>query len=78
MIGKDLQQGADFVGKLRASIHDAIAQLPGDGHFTDTSGVRDWVNDKLADALDSAGLNPDLVKVDTECTDTLARPLRRP
>jgi Ca2+-binding RTX toxin-like protein len=71
LIGDDLQQGADFIGNLRAAINDAIGQLPGDGTFTNTSGVRDWVNDKLAGALSDAGLNPDLVKVDTQCSTTL-------
>ena len=72
LIGNDLQQGADFVGKLRTAIHDALGQLPGDGHFSDMGGVRDWVNNKLSTALDSAGLNPDLVQVDTVCQSTLA------
>lgn len=71
LIGDDLQQGADFISQLRDSLHQAIGQLPSDGHFTDTSGVRDWVNNNLATALGNAHLNPQLVTVDTECTDTL-------
>jgi len=71
LIGNDLQQGADFISKLRDSLHQAIGQLPSDGHFTDTSGIRDWVNNKLAGALTSANLDPQLVTVDTECSDTL-------
>jgi Ca2+-binding RTX toxin-like protein len=71
LIGNDLQQGADFIGKLRDSIHTALGQLPGDGHFSDMAGIRDWVNNKLQAALSSAGLNPDLVSVDTVCSSQL-------
>lgn len=71
LLGDDLQQGADFVGTLRDTLHQALGALPGDGHFTDMSAVRDWVNDQLGQKLSDAGLNPDLLTVDTVCTSTL-------
>ncbi|WP_206794239.1 calcium-binding protein [Amycolatopsis sp. MtRt-6] len=67
LLGDDLQQGADFIGKLRAAIHTALDQLPADGHFTDMAAVRGWVNDQLGAKLAAAGLNPDTVTVDTVC-----------
>ena len=67
LLGKDLQQGADFIGSLRTAIHNALAQLPGDGHFADMSAVRGWVNNQLAQKLSDAHLNPDTVTVDTLC-----------
>ena len=74
LIGDDLQQGADFVGNLRTAINDALADLPGDGNLGDTQGIRDWVNDSLDSALSDAGVNPDLVTVDTRCMSTLLPP----
>ncbi|MDT4975854.1 MAG: hypothetical protein QOG98_1612, partial [Pseudonocardiales bacterium] len=68
LVGNDLQQGADFVGKLKTTIDSAIGDL---ATVNSISGLRDWVNDKLAAGLQSAGLNPDLVKVDTQCKTTL-------
>ncbi|MEU9688884.1 calcium-binding protein [Amycolatopsis japonica] len=67
LLGDDLQQGADFIGKLRAAIHTALEQLPANGHFTDMAAVRGWVNDQLGGKLAAAGLNPDTVTVDTLC-----------
>ncbi|MEV6876180.1 calcium-binding protein [Amycolatopsis sp. NPDC051128] len=67
LLGDDLQQGADFVGKLRTAIHTALDQLPADGHFTDMAAVRGWVNDQLGQKLADAHLNPDTVTVDTVC-----------
>ncbi len=74
LIGDDLQQGADFVGNLRTAINDALGDLPADGNLTDTQGIRDWVNDSLDSALSDAGVNPDLVTVDTRCMSTLNPP----
>jgi Ca2+-binding RTX toxin-like protein len=71
LVGKDLQQGADFIGKLKASIDAALGDL---ASVNSVSGLRDWVNDKLAQGLDDAGLNPDLVRVDTQCSSALASP----
>ncbi len=71
LIGEDLQQGADFIGKLRTAIDGALSNLPADGHFSDMVGVRNWVNNELSTALTNAGLNPDLVQVDTVCQSAL-------
>jgi hypothetical protein len=71
LIGDDLQQGADFIGKIRDAVHSALGQLPNDGNLGDMAGVRDWVNNKLGQALDTAGVNPDLAKLDTLCSDSL-------
>lgn len=68
LIGDDLQQGADFIGNLKTAIDNALGSL---GGVSSISGLRDWVNNQLETQLTNAGLNPDLVKVDTLCSSTL-------
>ena len=58
LIGDDLQQGADFIGKIRDAVHDALGQLPNDGNLGDMAGVRDWVNDKLEAGAVRRGREP--------------------
>ncbi|MCO8125590.1 calcium-binding protein [Acidimicrobiia bacterium EGI L10123] len=74
LIGEDLQQGADFVGEIRAAVDEALAALPADGDLGSTQGVRDWVNDELDAALDSAGVNPEIAAVDVRCQSVLLPP----
>jgi Ca2+-binding RTX toxin-like protein len=75
LIGDDLQQGADFIGKLRAAMHDALNHLSGDhadGNLgTSAADVRTALNGYIGDALTSAGLPHDLLVIDTECKSTL-------
>ena len=56
LVGDDLQQGADFIGKLKQTIDNALGDL---ASVNSISGLRDWVNSKLAQGLQDAGLNPD-------------------
>ncbi len=74
LIGEDLQQGADFVGEIRAAVNQALGALPADGNLSTTQGVRDWVNDELDVALTDAGVNPEIAAVDVRCQSTLLPP----
>jgi Ca2+-binding RTX toxin-like protein len=75
LIGDDLQQGADFIGKLRAAMHDALNNLSNDhadGNLgTSASDVRTALNGYIGNALTSANLPHDLLVIDTECKTTL-------
>jgi len=75
LIGDDLQQGADFVGKVRAAMRDALNTLKGDhpdGNVgSDTTAVRNALNGYISNALTSANVPSDLLTVDTECKTTL-------
>jgi Ca2+-binding RTX toxin-like protein len=76
LIGKDLQEGADFIGRIRTAMASALNSLKtdhADGNIgTDTGAVRDALNNYIGDALDNANVPHDLLKVDTECRTTLA------
>jgi Ca2+-binding RTX toxin-like protein len=74
LIGEDLQQGADFVGKIRAAVNEALGALPANGNLGSTQAVRDWVNDELDAALTSAGVNPEFAAVDVRCQSPLLPP----
>ena len=77
LLGEDLQQGADFVGDIRAAVDQALAQIPSDGDLGTTDGVRDWVNNELDTALTNAGVNPELAAVDVRCQSELPPAHRR-
>jgi Ca2+-binding RTX toxin-like protein len=68
LVGDDIQQGADFIGQLKTQIDAVLGDL---ASVNSTSGLSDWLNDHLKAGLQSAGLNPDLVRLDIECTDIL-------
>ena len=76
LIGKDLQEGADFIGRIRTAMASALNSLKtdhADGNIgSDTGAVRDALNGYIGDALDHANVPHDLLKVDTECRTTLA------
>ena len=65
LVGNDLQQGADFIGKLARSIHHASGSCRATASSVTRPASRDWVNTKLKTALDERGLDPQLVTVDT-------------
>ncbi len=69
LIGEDLQQGADFIGDLRSTIHGLFGNLP-----TEPSEVTDYLNDNIADALADAGMQALDVEVGFECTASLGTP----
>ena len=70
LIGNDLQQGADFIGKLRNAFHTAIGQLPANGHLSDLAAVRQFITNQLGTALTNAHVNPDFASIDTLCADS--------
>lgn len=75
LVGKDLQQGADFIGRLRAAMADALNKLStdhADGAIgSDTGAVRTALNGYIGNALDAAHLPHNLLTIDTECRSTL-------
>ncbi len=73
LIGDDLQQGADFIGRLRATLRESIwSQLPGAGRPADTKAFEDFINDRLDDALDDVDIATVGLSVRTSCTAVLA------
>ncbi|MQA61466.1 MAG: calcium-binding protein [Actinophytocola sp.] len=87
LIGDDAQQGADFFGNLRNELQTGVwANLPGNGRPADATEVRDYLNEKIADALAEAGMDDISVNVDFECdkflepaaTPTVSTKIREP
>ncbi|HJQ44615.1 MAG TPA: hypothetical protein VJ831_16110, partial [Jatrophihabitantaceae bacterium] len=68
LIGDDIQQGADFIGKLKAQIDAVLGDL---ASVNSTQGLTDWLNKNLKKGLADNGFNPDAVTVDITCTDKL-------
>ncbi len=71
LVGDDLQQGADFVGKIRKEFHQAIGALPSSGHLSDSAAVKGFFNTTLANDL---GIPAGEVTVDLLCQSTLSSP----
>jgi Ca2+-binding RTX toxin-like protein len=69
LVGDDIQQGADFIGQLKAQIDAVLGDL---ASVNSTAGLTTWLNDKLKKGLADNGFNPDAVTVDIQCTDILA------
>ncbi|GAB3067850.1 hypothetical protein GCM10027053_34730 [Intrasporangium mesophilum] len=65
-VGKDLQQGADAIGKLRDEIKKALGNVP-----ASPKEARQYVNDKLKDAIAAAGLDDANLVVNYECSANL-------
>ncbi|GAA3713251.1 hypothetical protein GCM10022399_32480 [Terrabacter ginsenosidimutans] len=61
-VGKDLQQGADSIGRLRSEIKAKLGTVP-----ASPAEARTYVNDKLAEAITASGLEKTTLKVDYEC-----------
>ena len=73
LVGEDLQQGADFIGNLRASLQDSIfSQLPGGGRPLNADEVVDFINENLEQALNDAGMSVANIQVGLVCNATLA------
>src|SRR6478735_5252479 len=61
-VGKDLQQGADSIGRLRTEIKSKLGSVP-----ASPAEARTYVNDKLAEAITAAGLEKTTLEVNYEC-----------
>ena len=61
-VGKDLQQGADSINRLRAEIKAKLGNVP-----ASANEARDYVNDKLKEAIAAAGLKDANLVVNYEC-----------
>ncbi|HEY0638118.1 MAG TPA: calcium-binding protein [Pseudonocardiaceae bacterium] len=73
LIGDDLQQGADFIGRLRTTLRESVwADLPGAGRPVDTKAFEDFINTRLAAALDDVDIAAIGVTVRSSCLATLA------
>ncbi len=68
LVGNDLQQGADFLGKLKTTIDGTLGTA---GAIKNVGDLRDYVNNTLKNALSGSKLNPS-VSLETQCTATLA------
>ncbi len=74
LVGDDLQQGADFIGDLRTKLRSSIwNELPGGGRPANSKEFKDFINTKLAAALAEVKIAATEVKVDFDCTATLAK-----
>ncbi|GAA6526297.1 calcium-binding protein [Intrasporangium sp. DVR] len=62
-VGKDLQQGADKVAKLRAELKAALGSIP-----ATPAEARTYLNTQIAKAISDAGLTNTTVKVGYECS----------
>jgi Ca2+-binding RTX toxin-like protein len=72
LIGDDLQQGADFIGKLRTKLRESIwGQLPGVGRPADSKAFEDFINSHLAAALSEVDIAAVGVEVRTTCSASL-------
>lgn len=68
LIGDDAQQGADFFGNLRAKLQSGVwANLPGNGRPTDATVIKNYLNTKIKEALEQAGMHSVAVTVGFEC-----------
>lgn len=72
LVGSDLQQGSDFVGKIRKTIDDAWAQL-GTTPPKTTQDFTAFINGKLKTALGNNDIGAS-VKVSADCTASLQPP----
>lgn len=61
-VGKDLQQGADSIAKLRAQLKAELGSIP-----ATPAEARDYLNAQIAKAVTGAGLTGTTVEVGFEC-----------
>ncbi|MFB6720098.1 calcium-binding protein [Kribbella sp. NPDC056345] len=72
LVGEDLQQGANFIGDLRAKLRSSIwNELPGGGRPANSKEFADFINTKLAAALSDVDIAAPDVKVTFDCTEAL-------
>jgi Ca2+-binding RTX toxin-like protein len=71
LIGKDLQEGAQFLEHVQQEIDSKLGDL---ASVSDVSGLRDWINNELADALADVLPAGSQLKVDFNCSATLSTP----
>lgn len=62
-VGKDLQQGADSIGRLRAELKSKLGDIP-----ATPKEAKDYVNTKLKDAIEASGLTGANLEVGYACT----------
>ncbi|MFK4084074.1 calcium-binding protein [Kribbella sp. NPDC020789] len=73
LVGDDLQQGANFIGDLRAKLRASIwNELPGGGRPANSKEFADFINTKLAAALAEVNIAAADVKVTFDCAEALA------
>ncbi|WP_432944824.1 calcium-binding protein [Kribbella sp. CA-253562] len=74
LVGEDLQQGADFIGDLRTQLRNSIwNELPGAGRPANSQEFANFITDKLAVELAKVKIAATDVKVEFDCTATLAK-----
>lgn len=72
LIGDDLQKGADFIGRLRATLRESIwGQLPGAGRPATAAAFRDFINAQLDEALAEVDIAAVDVSVAFDCGQNL-------
>lgn len=65
LVGDDLQQGQDFIANLKRAIDTSLG---GVAQIHSVSELSTWANGQMHDALQAAGMNPDAIHVDTQCS----------
>ncbi|GAB2678280.1 hypothetical protein GCM10009743_63090 [Kribbella swartbergensis] len=72
LVGEDLQQGADFIGDLRAKLRASIwNELPGAGRPANSKEFADFINGRLATALAEVNIAATDIEVTFTCTEAL-------
>ena len=72
LVGDDLQQGANFIGDLRAKLRASIwNELPGGGRPANSKEFADFINSKLASALAEVNIAATDIKVTFDCSEAL-------
>jgi Ca2+-binding RTX toxin-like protein len=72
LVGDDLQQGANFIGDLRAKLRASIwNELPGGGRPANSKEFADFINGKLATALAEVQIAATDISVTFDCAEAL-------
>ncbi|TCO47460.1 Ca2+-binding RTX toxin-like protein [Kribbella antiqua] len=72
LVGDDLQQGADFIGDLRAKLRASIwNELPGGGRPANSKEFEDFINSRLATALAEIDIAATDIDVTFDCAEAL-------
>ncbi|GAA1689421.1 hypothetical protein GCM10009745_38180 [Kribbella yunnanensis] len=72
LVGDDLQQGANFIGDLRAKLRASIwNELPGGGRPANSKEFADFINNNLASALGDVNIAAADIKVTFDCAEAL-------
>ncbi|MFN2561456.1 MAG: hypothetical protein ABR571_09215, partial [Jatrophihabitans sp.] len=71
IVGKDLQEGAQFLEHVQGEVDAVLGDL---ASVSDEQGLKDWINTKLNDALKDVLPSGSKVTADFVCSATLATP----